>query len=146
MLTIHVDSHLDHNLNAEHVEYILSAFADKTGFFIATVRLPEHLPDLMTGLHGPCMGDAAVPESDVEYIVRGTRAGASRLTSRPPRPTRWVTVIGGQHGDEPCVLYTAYGSHEGPLAPREPWDTGIPESEREASRAFWAVHALSRDA
>lgn len=146
MLKIHENSHRDHNLTDAHVDFILSAFADKTGFFIATVRLPEHLPDLMTGLHGPVMGDAPVPESEVEYIVRGNRAGASRMTNRPPRPTRWVTVIGGQHGDEPCVLYTAYGSHDGPLAPREPWDTSIPEAERAASRDFWAVHALSRDA
>ncbi len=147
MLTIHAESHLDHNLNAEHVEYILSAFADKTGLFTATLRLPEHLPDLMCDLHGPVMGDDPVPESEVEYIVRGNRAGASRLTNRPPRPTRWLTVIGGPYGGEPCVLYTAYGSPEGPLAPREPWDKSIPtEAEREASRAFWAVHALSRDA
>lgn len=146
MLTIQPQSHLDHNLSQAHVNFILSAFADRDGFFIATIELPEHLPDLTCALHGPVMGDDPVPEAEVEYVVRGTRAGASRLTNRPPRPTRWLTVIGGPYGGESCMLYTAYGSHGGPLTPREPWDKSIPENEREASRDFWAVHALSRDA
>ena len=144
MLTIHENSHRDHGITSEHEAFLLSAFADKSGFFIATIELPAHLGDLMTGLHGPVMGDGPIPESEVEYVVRGNRSGPSRLTNRSPRLTRWVTVIAGPLGDQPCALYTAYGSHEGPLAPREPWDTSIPEAERAASRDFWAVHALSR--
>jgi len=52
-----------------------------------------------------------------------------------------VTIIAGPHEGHSCILYTAYG---GPAAPREAADPYIEsEEEREASRAFWAVHALS---
>jgi hypothetical protein len=57
------------------------------------------------------------------------------------RPTRQLTIVAGPHGDEPCVLYTAYG---GPEAPREPGDPDIPgHSARDAAAVFWADHALS---
>ena len=52
-----------------------------------------------------------------------------------------MTVIGGPDGDDPCVLYTAFG---GPAAPREPWDPSLDEAGWAASLAFWEAHALSR--
>ena len=136
------DSHLDHDLTPAHVARLLERFANKTGFFIETVELSAELPPVMCGLHGPAVGDAPVPESEVEYVVRGARLGASRVVDRAPRPTRKLTVIAGPHDDESCILYTAFG---GPVAPREPFDEGLKtEAEKQASKDFWAVHALSR--
>jgi hypothetical protein len=141
MLKIHNDSHLDHGLSTAHIEWMLAQFTARSGFFLETVELPRHLEPLQCGLHGPIVGDEPVPEGEVNYARRGERAGDSRLCSRPPRETRLITVIAGPHGEEPCVLYTAFG---GPSAPREPWDAGIKtDSEREASVLFWAAHALS---
>lgn len=134
-------SHLDHDLTAAHVAWITLHFADRDGFFLETVELPPELPPVTCALHGPLVGDPPVPESEVSYRRRGDRPDSSRLCAREPRPTRLLTVIAGPEGDEPCVLYTAFG---GPAAPREPFDPGVAEGELlEASRAFWAEHALS---
>jgi hypothetical protein len=141
MLKIHKDSHLDHGLSPAHIEWMLEQFKARAGFFLETVELPRHLEPLQCGLHGPIVGDEPVPEGEVNYQKRGNRAGDSRMCDRPQRETRLITVIAGPHGEEPCVLYTAFG---GPSAPREPWDAGIKtDSEREASVLFWAAHALS---
>lgn len=134
-------AHLDHALTPAHVAWIAERFADQGAFFLATVELPPELEDLPCGLHGPIVGDPPVPESEVSYRRRGDRLGPSRLCQRPSRPTRLLTVIGGPDGDDPCVLYTAFG---GPAAPREPFDLSLASDEvREASEAFWAEHALS---
>lgn len=134
-------SHLDHGLTAAHVAWLERRFVSRTGFFLETVELPAELPPLTCALHGPLVGDPPVPEDEVSYRRRGDRPGASRLCARPSRPTRLLTVIAGPEGEDPCVLYTAFG---GPAAPREPFDPGLADGElREASRAFWAEHALS---
>ena len=134
-------SHLDHGLCESVVSHIAERFAARDAFFIETFELPSELPSASSGLHGPLAGDAPVLESEVVYEPRGGRQGASRLCDRPARVTRLVTVIGGPHGDETCVLYTAFG---GPLAPREPWDESLTSEQAAESRAFWAEHALSR--
>lgn len=134
-------SHLDHGLTAAHVAWMASYFVSRTSFFLATVELPPELPALSCGLHGPLVGDDPVLESEVFYRARGGRPGESRLCSRPARATRLLTVIAGPEGDDPCVLYTAFG---GPAAPREPFDPSlVSDEDKEASRAFWAEHALS---
>lgn len=132
------ESHLDHGLAPSQVEWIRRKFADRAAFFIETVELPEELGTLPCGLHGPTMGDASVPAEEVYHEARNKRAWESRLTWRYPRPTRLVTVVAGPHGDEPCILYTAYG---GPQAPQEPDDPGCRDAA--GSAAFWAEHALS---
>lgn len=139
MLKILPASHVDHSLEQAHVDFILKRFGDRNGFFIETILLPDELPDLPCGLHGPVMGDAPVPDFECEMVVRGARKGPSRVCGRSPRPVRVMTVIAGPDGDEPCVLYTAFG---GPQAPLEPWDGLTPEG-REESVKFWAKHALS---
>jgi hypothetical protein len=140
MLTIHDDSHLDHDLTPAHVAFLRSRFADKVGFFVETVELPDELSDLVCGLYGPTMGDAPVTEG-VSFVARGDRAYSTRTVARPTRPTRLLTVIAGPHKDAPCVLYTAHG---GPMAPREVGDPTLPTEEARAeSAAFWAVHALA---
>jgi hypothetical protein len=152
-------SHVDHGLSDHDLEWLKDKYRDAESFFIETCTLPGddgwccQLPGgppfgpsgsgtrLPCGLHGPAAGDLPVLESDVHYRVRGNRKNASRLVNRPTRPTRQVTVIAGPAGDEPCVLYTAYG---GPEAPREPGDTSIQSwDEVQKSRKFWADHALS---
>ena len=134
-------SRLDHALTPAHVAWLTEHFADRDAFFLETVELPPELPDLPCGLHGPLVGDPPVPESEVTYARRGERLGASRLCARPCRPSRLLTVIGGPDEGEPCVLYTAFG---GPAAPKEPFDVGeADDATREASRVFWAGHALS---
>lgn len=134
-------SHTDHNLSAEHIAFILAICEGRTGFFIAELTLPDELPAIPCGLHGPKMGDGPIPESECMRVVRGNRPGPSRLCLRAPRPTRTVTVIAGPAEGEPCVLYTAYG---GPIAPREPWDDSLASDEAHAeSLDFWHDHALS---
>jgi len=140
MLKIVKDSHLDHGLTVEHQDYILELYRERDGFFLETILLPVRLSSLTCGLHGPIMGEEAIPDSECSLEVRGERKGPSRLCNRAPTLTRRVTVIAGPHEGEPCVLYTAYG---GPPAPREPWENMSPE-ETQASVDFWAKHALSR--
>lgn len=141
-MKITADSHMDHGLNPAHQAWLLKNFHDRQEFFIATVEMPDHLAPLMSGIHGPIVGDEPLGEEDVIYGFRGTRPYPSRLTKRAPRPTRLMTVIAGPSGDEPCVLYTCYG---GPLAPREPGDTSLNDEQRAESVAFWMQHALSVD-
>ncbi len=138
-MDIHPDSHLDHGL-AGAVEHILTRFAARAAAFIETFDLPDEHPAVECGLYGPAVGDPPVDEADVEYAVRGSRPGASRMVRRPLRTTRTVTVIAGPHDGLPCVLYTAHG---GPAAPREPWDPSLTEAGRAEAVAFWAQHALA---
>ena len=138
MLKITADSHTDHGLTEHALAWIESQFADRDGFFIATVDLPEDLGPLTCALYGPIMGDPEVSENDVIHGTRGTRAWESRLIERHARLTRKLTVIAGPHGEDPCILYTAFG---GPLAPQEPGDPGCKDVA--ASRVFWSKHALA---
>ena len=82
----------------------------------------------------------AIPEEECRMEIRGGRKGPSRMTSRDPRPTRTLTVIGGPYEGE-TILYTAFG---GPVAPREPFEFEYGTEDYKASVAFWSQHALSR--
>jgi hypothetical protein len=133
-------SHLDHGLTVKQIAWIQERFLGESTFFIDTVTLPTELGCVPCLLYGPIMGDAPIQETQVFYASRGKRPYYSRLVNRVARPSRQVTVIAGPDGDEPCVLYTAFG---GPLAPREPGDRAIKTPEElEESRAFWGQHAL----
>jgi hypothetical protein len=136
-------SHVDHGLSPEQLAWLLDQVADRTSFFIETLTLPAHLGTVECGLVGPATGLPAVGDEDVVYVVRGNRKWTSRMLREPrakPR-TREVSVIAGPaEGHEGLVLYTAYG---GPVAPREPGDTTIPDWDGvRQSREFWAEHAL----
>jgi len=135
------ESHVDHSITPEQLAWIMEKFGDRKAFFIETLTLPKDLGTVPCGLYGPIMGDDPVPFESIRFEARGTRKWPSRLVRAPMRPTRMLSVIAGPDGDEPCVLYTAFG---GPVSPREPGDTslvgnaeGLAESE-----AFWAEHAL----
>ena len=158
MLKLHKDSHLDHGLTDAQRDYLVARFADRDGFFIETIELPDELGTVPCGLYGPKMSDAPVPPHDAPSAIyrtagsgvspyahtwrgrRGGRSWPSSLISLPPRPTRDVTVIAGPHDGESCVLYTAFG---GPATPQEPDDPGCKDVE--GSRRFWSEHALAAD-
>jgi len=148
MLNINSLSHLDHNLTLGHVRFILERFGDRSEFFIATVSLPPELTDLPCGLRGPAVGGDPVPDAHVVMEPRPGRVYPSRILLPAFMPehlwnltSRLLTVIAGPHEGLTCLLFTAFG---GPLAPKEPGDPSLSESEREASVAFWRVHALTR--
>lgn len=136
----HADSHLDHGLTQAQIDFLFSHFADRDGFFIATVELPEELGTVPCGLYGPVMGDAPVSESEVFYAMRGTRMYMSRMcqSTRSIRQVRTVSVIAGPHDGHSCVLYTAFG---GPVAPQELNDPGCKDLIK--SQVFWSEHALA---
>ncbi len=136
-MKLHPDSHVDHGLSQAQVDHLLERFADRSAFFVETVDLPDELGTVPCDLVGPSVGDAPVPEGQVSYRARGSRAWRSRVVAGPPRRSRQVTVVAGPHDGQPCVLYTAYG---GPAAPQEPDDPGCRDVA--ASRAFWREHAL----
>jgi len=134
--------HADHGILDVHKAVISDIFEKKgEGFLATTVELPAECPDLLSGIHGPSVGDAPVPSSEVHWATRGQRKGLSRLCHRAPRPTRLMTVIGIREGGH-VKVFTAYG---GPLAPREITDATLPADAAEEACAFWAVHALSAE-
>ncbi len=147
------ESHVDHGLSQRQLSLVLERFGDHRAFFASTFELPPGYGDAPCALVGPAAGDAAVADADAYIARRGDRRWLSRCVARPELPrTRMITVIGGPHGDEPCVLYTVYG---GPQAPREPGDLELELRSAAADRvaglraklaesiAFWAVHALA---
>lgn len=139
MAKITQDSHVDHNLTPEQMEYVARTIADYIGFKILTVEMPAALGSVPCGLHGPATGGAPVSESEVYYRVRGNRPGPTRMVARPAVQSSKLTMIVGPHNGE-TILFTAYG---GPLAPREPFDAGLTDdASREESRRFWSEHAL----
>ena len=136
----HPESHFDHGLTPEQIEYLMQRFVDRAAFFIETVELPDALGTVPCGLYGPLVGDAPLTADDTIMLPRGTRTWLSRLTPRPPRPSRLVTVIAGPHDEHACIVYTMFG---GPVAPQEPGDPGCKDIA--ASEKFWSEHALAFD-
>jgi hypothetical protein len=146
MLKVTSDSHVDHTFTPAQRAFCLEAVADKSAFFIETIKLPTELGTAPCGLHGPATGGDPIEDGEVtmqkrgkDRMVHGKPVGETRMVNREPVQVSEVTVIGGPHGDEPCILFTMYA---GPCAPREPWDPSMNEEERQESKAFWAVHAL----
>ena len=133
-------SHVDHGLTEEQLDWILDkallsgAYADGLydrvgkGYLdnphpvSLTFELPEALGTVPCGLHGPEMGDEPVPEDECRREARGDRSYESRLTDRPARQVRAVSLITCPHEGEPLALYTAFG---GPVTPREPLDPSL---------------------
>jgi hypothetical protein len=128
--------HADHALGQAHKDLAEKVAAEKEGFFLVTLELPEDLPDLPCVLWGPVMGDPAIAESEVTRVKRSDDRPPSRVVARPTRPSRLMTVIG--IGGE--TIFTAYG---GPAAPREVGDPSMNEEEAKESAEFWAQHALA---
>ncbi len=167
-------SHLDHGLSSLQIDYLQEHFSDRKSFFIETIELPEGMGLVPCGLYGPLMGDKPIPESEVEYLMRGDRSYPSRMTRMPKRMGNKVTVVAGPHEHNyvmmDCMLYTAFS---GPVAPKEPgeilkevvtiserWIASSlsPEARLELdyeinkawamlknSKEFWTTHALSME-
>lgn len=136
--------HSDHSVSDAHLSWALDQVAAEgvQGFFLRTFTLPENLSDLTCGLHGPTMGDAAVPESECEMVQRGERPNLSRLCNRPARNDRRISII-GIRDESGWQVFTTFG---GPCAEREVGDPSLAADPAAfaASESFWAVHALSR--
>ena len=133
--------HADHGITPEQMEYIQSSIATSVegdGFFIAEDKIPAELGTVPCGLYGPAMGDQPVGDDAVVREKRGDRPYADRMTDLPFRDVDYVQSIGIREGDK-FTLFTVYG---GPLAPQHPEDPS--NREVEASKTFWAQHALSR--
>ena len=143
-LVILPESHCDHVSQAT-IEYIVANWADRSNpsksVIIETIELPEG-QELPCSLHGPAMGDESIPDSEAFHATREGRNWPSRLTNRPARMTRLLTVVAGPYGNDELVLYTCYG---GPVAQREPMDPALPDTLRAESEEFWNKHALSGD-
>lgn len=139
------ESHI-HEINERQLAFVVDALKDRTGAFVVAVELPPELGTLPCKLYGPIVGDAPVLDTDHDLVVgvRGTRQYTSRMIRRTERPSRFATVIAGEHDGEPCVLFTVFG---GPIAPREPGDPSLGDDVRAhaESKAFWAEHALAFD-
>ena len=101
-------SHTDH-VTPDVVSHIEALFQDRTGRFVETITLPDHLPEMDDALYGPINGDAPIGEDEVYYARRSGRASPSRLIDRPVRKTRKLTVVAGPRGGLPCVLVTVHG-------------------------------------
>lgn len=168
-LMANFESHTEH-VHGSITNYVLNQGKALPGdqFKALDLELPAELPFTTRGLIGPSVGDAPVPEegAGVYYAVRPgsvDRQWLSRLVDRQPEPTRFVRAIcvpvtykvvdGMVTTDEAkedwagdtctcLVLATVYGiaclGEE--QAPQEPMDPNCKDVE--ASKAFWAVHAL----
>jgi len=137
--------HADHGIGFFHRAQIQEALMEEgDGFFIKVIPITNMCPPgLKCGLRGPAVGDGEIKEA--EMVVRGNRAGASRMTTLPPLEASEIVAIGIKRGRE-LELFTAYGTTCGVVAPREPWDPSLDDGGQKISEAFWAVHALSMEA
>lgn len=133
-------SHLDHGLTADQYSYIAQVCEAEglKGLFITTIQLPDDMGTVPCGIHGPLMGDEPVPEEEVHYVKRGSRPYQSRMCRRPERQVRQITVVGDKHYPDEFVLRTAWGGIQALQEPDDPSCRDI-----EASKKFWAEHALS---
>lgn len=150
-LTIHAASHLDHFPASDRPTVLALAQAQWIAYREGA-RAFTPLPPLVISwetelsyacdLLGPSTGQAEVLELSAFYGVRPGRRWASRFVRAEPVATNVLTMVVGPHDGHPWVLYTLYA---GPAAPREPGDLSLRTMEEiEASRAFWAVHALAQ--
>lgn len=135
------DARLEFNVPLALVEELLGLYLPPVpGFFALTAPIPDNHPDVLCGLHGPCMGDAPVKDDEADWRTLEGRPHALRVCKREPRFVRKLTMIGLAHPDKTVELFTSYG---GPIAPKSPMDKTCSSSELMASHNFWAQHARS---
>lgn len=132
--------HADHGLTPAEWGLVKEAVEAHEGFFIAVLALPADTA-VKSALYGPSVGDEPIAESEVSYSRRGDRPGESRMVNRPQRTATHLVIIGFASADP--AIYTAYGTTNSVVAPREPFDTTLSVEERAASEAFWREHALA---
>jgi hypothetical protein len=133
--------HADHGLSDRELAIVIEVARQAAkGLFIKVIKI-QHETHLKSTLMGPSVGDEPIEDEHplVYYSVRGNRPGASKMINEVGRKATHLVVIGV--GGE--AVFTAYGTENGVVAPREPWDASLSDGEREVSQAFWAVHALA---
>ena len=113
------------------------------GFFARTVPIDKEDGQVVNRLRGPASGEPVVPESKVSYSARGDRPWKDRMCTLPATLTRELTIVGTweRSEDYPDGNFTVFTAYGGPLAPQNPEDPS--NSDPEASRLFWASHALT---
>ncbi len=136
----------EHGLTKAHLAFIQTVMDEfGAGEFMCVAReMPAHLPSLPDNLYGPVCGDEPVLLKDVVWATRpGRETILSRCVDLPPRPARHIIIIGLANE----ILWTAYGSLKGVIAPHEVQDHNVIKANGcpEASARFWYSegHALS---
>ena len=140
------DSHF-HGIDPDVLEWVLDACENPgedtrylvgdlyAAFAIVTVSLPDSTR-VACDLRGPIVGDPPITDAwDENRPGVAARTWTSRITDLKPTQTDKVTVIAHAGG-----VITVFG---GPLSPQEPGDPGC--QDLDASKAFWAEHALSSE-
>lgn len=83
-------------------------------------------------------------EDDVRLVKRKGRDTLSRVVfNKQPKKTNLFTI--GICLDTDDNKYKAFTAFWGELAPKEPTDPSLKDSEKAESEAFWACHALVYD-
>lgn len=120
---------VDPFMSARQLAWVITQLPIQGG--TVTVTLPDHLPPVPYGLHGPLMGDDPVRKEEALHgpTLGGphTQAQHTRLCKRPLRSTREVTVVFTRK----YVMHVFAGQH----LPPEGWDQDT----------FWREHAWSVD-
>jgi hypothetical protein len=151
LITATSRSHLDHGLSRPQLTHVLTVLNDGVSnvvvgpfgqFFIATVKIPEELGQVLCGLHGPLTGGNPVDDREAYFGTRGMRPYPSRLCRRPKITSPYVTAIVIGHEDSPSNqrIDTVFG---GPLSPMEVGDPDLSAENRPEALEFWSKHALT---
>lgn len=134
-----VESSLESSMNGESPEGVRVHEAYGSHFRIIVIAVPPTLGTVLCRLYGPIEGDE--PEEAEDFQVQGAWKVAP-VVHRPPREGRFIVAIAHRR-EHKVVIYAAYGSLMGAVAPRLPSDPSISSFEEiEESRSFWATHAL----
>src|SRR5690606_7992850 len=90
--------HADHGVSDEMLKWAVEEIKP-TGFFLKTLTLPSHFPDLQNALYGPSAGDEPVSDTETHLKQRTPDRPHSRMVKKPKRATRLLTVIGIANAD-----------------------------------------------
>lgn len=135
-------SKIDSGLTTVQLDHIKDLFRDAKTSFNEVIDLSDAgLGVVPCSLHGPMMGDAAICDTETEFIYLKEISFGIRCVDRPARMTSKVTVVGDyDHSEKTVVLLYALG---GPLPPRHPDDPDMTLNQLDISKAFWAEHAMT---
>jgi hypothetical protein len=131
--------HADHGLTEAQLSFVRTHLEEVAPphFFILQIEIPAELGPVPNAMKGPVCGDPPVEDGPGVFDrKRGDRPWLDRMTFGEFRPCNYVQAIGTQEGED-ITVFTVYG---GPLAPQHPDDPT--NADPEASRVFWADHAL----
>ncbi len=130
----HLEAHSD--VKMEDVKEAIGKISSYNGhFFIGEVNLGRILGK------DTCVETDQGENSGVQYLYRKGRDG------------RTPVILGGEGVDTEKIvvgicldddgLHTLFTAFYGCLAPKEPWDASLMDTEKEESVRFWSTHALA---